>query len=72
MKSARLAEVARELEDPRIWDNPQRAQELGREKKQLDDVVGTLTALDTNLKDSAELFELARADDDAPTLEAVA
>jgi peptide chain release factor 2 len=72
VKSARLAEVARELEDPRIWDNPQRAQELGKEKKQLDGVVGTLSALDTNLKDSAELFELARGDEDTPTLEAVA
>jgi peptide chain release factor 2 len=71
VKAVRLAEVARELEDPKIWDNPQRAQELGKEKKQLEDVVTTLTSLDTNLKDSAELFELARADEDDPTLHAV-
>jgi len=72
VKSSRLAEVARELEDPKIWDNQQRAQDLGKEKKQLEGVVVTLASLDTNLKDSAELYELARADSDDPTLEAVA
>ena len=72
VKAARLAEVAKELEDPKIWDNPQRAQELGKEKKQLEDVVVALTALDTELTDSAELFELARGEDDDATLEAVA
>ena len=72
MKAARLAEVAKELEDPKIWDNPQRAQDLGREKKQLEDVVVALTALDTQLADGAELFELARAEGDDATLEAVA
>ncbi len=72
MKANRLAEVNRELEDPKIWDDQQRAQDLGKEKKSLDGVVGTLTTLDTALRDSAELFELARADDDDPTLLAVA
>ena len=72
MKANRLAEVNRELEDPKIWDDQQRAQDLGKEKKSLDGVVGTLTTLDTALRDSAELFELARVDDDDPTLLAVA
>ena len=31
-KSERLTEVLRELEDPAIWSNPERAQELGRER----------------------------------------
>ena len=72
MKAARLAEVSRELEDPKIWDDPQRAQDLGKEKKMLEGVVATLTRLDANLADSAELFLLARADSDDATLEAVA
>jgi peptide chain release factor 2 len=72
VKANRLAEVNRELEDPKIWDDQQRAQDLGKEKKSLDGVVGTLTTLDTALRDSAELFELARADGDDPTLLAVA
>ncbi len=72
MKSARRDEVARELEDPKVWDNPARAQELGKEKKQLDDVVDTLSSLGTRLGDSDELFELARADADDATMLAVA
>jgi peptide chain release factor 2 len=72
VKAIRLAEVVRELEDPKIWDNPQRAQELGKEKKQLDNVVGTLTDLDARLKDGVELFELAKSEGDDATLEALA
>jgi peptide chain release factor 2 len=71
VKASRLEEVARELEDPKIWDNQERAQELGKEKKRLDDVVGKLKALDRGLGDSRELFELARADNDDATVEAV-
>ena len=72
MKATRLAEVVRELEDPKIWDDPKRAQELGKEKKQLDNVVGTLTDLDARLKDGTELFELAKSEGDDATLEALA
>jgi peptide chain release factor 2 len=68
----RLAEVARELEDPKIWDDPKRAQELGKEKKGLEGVVHALTRLDANLRDSTELFGLARGEDDDATLDAVA
>jgi peptide chain release factor 2 len=71
-KSTRLAAVVRELEDPRVWDDQKRAQELGKEKKQLDGVVGTLTGLDAQLKDSTELFELARSEEEDATLDAVA
>jgi len=71
VKAERLASVARELEDPKVWDNPERAQELGKEKKLLDGVVGTLAALDTGLTDSRELFELARSEQDDDTLHAV-
>ena len=71
MKAARLAAVDRELEDPKIWDNPQRAQELGKEKKQLDGVVVTLTQLHAGLDDSAQLYELARDEGDDAALLAV-
>jgi peptide chain release factor 2 len=68
VKSARLTEVSRELEDPKVWDDPARAQALGKEKKSLDAIVGTLSAIDDGLDDSAELFELARAENDDATL----
>jgi peptide chain release factor 2 len=70
-KAARLTEVARDLEDPKIWDDQKRAQELGREKKLLDSVVTTLTDLGARLKDGAELFELAKAEGDDATLVAL-
>ncbi len=44
---------------------------MGKRKKALDDVVGTLTGLDRGLADSSELFELARSDADDATLVAV-
>jgi peptide chain release factor 2 len=71
VKSERLAVVSRELEDPKIWDSPERAQALGKEKKELDGIVGTLGELDTGLADSKELFELARAEGDEATMRAV-
>ena len=71
VKAERLAVVTRELEDPRVWDNPQRAQELGKEKKQLDGIVGALTTIDGALDDGRELFELARSESDAATMVAV-
>jgi peptide chain release factor 2 len=63
--------VRRALEDPQVWSDPEKAQQLGREKKQLEGVVTTLTDLDRGLADSGELFELARADGDDATLSAV-
>jgi peptide chain release factor 2 len=71
VKSERLAVVNRELEDPKVWDNATRAQELGKEKKQLDGIVVTLTQLDAGLADSRDLFELARTEADDDTLVAV-
>ena len=71
-KSARLIEVSRELEDPKVWDDPKHAQELGREKKLLEDVVVNLRDIDGRLKDGSELFEMAKAESDDDTLSAVA
>jgi peptide chain release factor 2 len=71
VKAVRREEVARELEDPRIWDDPKRAQDLGKEKKQLDGVVETLTDLGTRIADSRELFDLARGEADDDTMSAV-
>ena len=63
-KRERLEEINRELEDPKIWDNPERAQELGRERAKLDAAVGTLDRIATGLKDVNELLELVEAEND--------
>jgi peptide chain release factor 2 len=70
-KSERLNAVVHDLEDPKVWADQKRAQELGREKKQLETVVGTLSGLDQDLKDAIELFDLARTEADNDTLEAL-
>jgi peptide chain release factor 2 len=63
--------VTRELEDPSVWNDQPRAQALGKEKKELGEVVETLTALASGLVDARGLFDLARAEEDDATLEAV-
>ncbi|NYT82958.1 peptide chain release factor 2 [Alcaligenaceae bacterium] len=70
-KAERLHVVNAELENPDVWNDPKHAQELGREKKSLENVVGTLSDIAIGLKDAHELFELAAADDDEATLLAV-
>ncbi len=70
-KSNRLEEVSRELENPDIWSDPDRAQSLGRERSQLEHVVSTLDRVTQGLEDSGDLLELAAGEDDTDTLRAV-
>ena len=70
-KAEKLTELNQVLEDPKLWDNAERPQTLGREKKSLEAVVGTLSGVGSKLSDARELFELAREEDDAETLTAV-
>ena len=59
------------LEDPKVWSDPKRAQELGREKKNLAATVESITGIDRGLDDAAELFQLGRSENDEATLEGV-
>ncbi len=70
-KALRLNEVNAALENPAIWNEPRRAQELGREKKTLEGVVGTIDHLARNLADGRELYELSKAEGDVETLAAI-
>ncbi|WP_455211577.1 peptide chain release factor 2 [Kaarinaea lacus] len=70
-KRERLVEVSRELEDPNIWNNPEKAQALGRERAQLEQAVNVLTDLQSGLTESEELLELAAAENDSGTVDAV-
>ncbi|MFO0102785.1 MAG: PCRF domain-containing protein, partial [Betaproteobacteria bacterium] len=66
-----MKDVSAALEDPGVWNDPKRAQELGREKKLLDDVVGRMTRLTAGIHDAAELYEMAAGDNDDATLVAI-
>ncbi len=64
----RLAEVELELAEPSVWDDPERAQELGRERASLEDVVHAIQQLSSGASDAADLLELAAAEDDSDTV----
>jgi peptide chain release factor 2 len=55
-----------------VWDDPDRAQVLGKERATLDRIVSNLERVGTGLGDMGELLELAAAEDDAATLDEVA
>ncbi|MFO7541699.1 MAG: peptide chain release factor 2 [Thiobacillus sp.] len=71
VKQDRLEEVIRLSESPDFWNDAARAQELGRERKSLEDVVLVLDRVASGLKDAAELFDMAREENDDETLAAV-
>jgi peptide chain release factor 2 len=71
-KSDRLEEVSRELENPDIWNEPARAQALGRERARLEDIVGTLDGVAQALADNAEMLTLAIDEDDERVIGSVA
>ena len=70
-KQRRLSEVAKLAEDPAVWSDNKRAQELGRERKSLEFLVGTFSRIDSGLRDATELFEIAKAERDDATLAAI-
>ncbi len=67
-----MTEVTRELEQPDVWDDAERAQSLGRERVALERVVATLSSLERSLTDAAELLDLATEEDDQATADEVA
>lgn len=67
-KVSQLAKVNEELENPDIWNNPEQAQELSRQKKQLEGVVVTLDNLDNAIESGDELFSMAKEEHDEDTL----
>ena len=70
-KNERLTEVVRELEQPDVWNNPERAQELGRERVRLEEVVLVLNNMSRTLEDASELLEMAADESDQETLDSI-
>ncbi len=72
VKKERLEEVLGELEDPAVWNEPDRAQALGRERSSLEDVVLGLDQLTSGLSDGADLLEMAVEEGDEETVDSIA
>ncbi|MBE2896972.1 peptide chain release factor 2 [Pasteurellaceae bacterium HPA106] len=72
VKVERLEEVNAELELPDVWNTPEKAQALGKERASLESVVNTIKQLEQGLEDVDGLLELAiEADDEETFNEAV-
>lgn len=59
------------MEDPNIWSQQEKTQSLGKERSQIEDVVAMMVKLRDHLRDTEELNELALAENDTDTLEAI-
>ncbi|WP_155997130.1 peptide chain release factor 2 [Thioalkalivibrio sp. ALMg3] len=71
-KEERLEEVQRELEqNPDIWNDPEQAQALNKERAQLEGVVVNIREIGTQLDESRDLLEMAEADGDEETAASV-
>ncbi len=70
-KKERLTEVELELGEPDIWNEPDYAQKLGKERAALELVVKTIETLHNGILDTSELLELVVEENDAETLNEV-
>jgi peptide chain release factor 2 len=71
-KQERLEEVLRFGEDPTLWEDAKRAQEVGKEKKSLEEVVNTVLKVERDLRDARELFVMASGEGDDDSVLSVA
>ncbi|MCK5869537.1 MAG: peptide chain release factor 2 [Methyloprofundus sp.] len=71
VKNERLVEVLMELDNPEIWNNPQQAQALGKERGLLETIVNTVNDLDAGLADAEELLGMAVEEADEETVDTV-
>ena len=60
------------LEDPAIWNDSKRSQEIGREKKALEDSVIVLASMEQQIQDLRELFQMAIDESDDATFVSIA
>ena len=70
-KRERLQEVELELADGEVWNDPERAQQLGKERASLEQIVGLLSTLGDSLGDLSELAEMASEENDQTALDDV-
>ncbi|WP_141656851.1 peptide chain release factor 2 [Marinomonas fungiae] len=70
-KNERLEEVNRELEDPNVWNDPDYAQKLGRERSALETVVSTIDNMESGVEDAQVLLDMAVEENDEDSVEAV-
>lgn len=71
-KKDRLLEVNAELERGDIWNNPTKAQEIGRERAKLEAVIQPLERAESGVRDALDLLEMAELEGDTATIAEIA
>jgi len=66
-----LEEINLELEDPKVWDDPEKAQKLGKRKVALEKSVLVLEQLDIDLHDNSDLLDMAIEEKDQDSVDEV-
>ncbi len=64
IKQERLLEVVRELEQPQVWADPEKAQNLGKERVGLEKVIHQVVRLSAQLTDTQALLDLINEEQD--------
>jgi peptide chain release factor 2 len=64
MASHRLEEFNARVEDPTLWDDPDRAQKLMRDRQALVDAIDTVNGIQQELDDNVGLIEMGEAEGD--------
>jgi len=65
-----LAEVELELSESTVWEKPEYAQSLGKERAGLEKIVNTINRLNTGIEELKELLSLAQEETDEDLLDA--
>ncbi|WP_127112524.1 peptide chain release factor 2 [Shimia sediminis] len=60
----RLEEFNARVEDPDLWNDPEAAQKLMRDRQMLVDAIETVTSIQTDMNDNIELIELGEMEED--------
>ncbi|HCO78240.1 MAG: peptide chain release factor 2 [Hydrogenophilus thermoluteolus] len=66
-----LEETDLALQDPEVWNDPEKAQALGKQKRQLEALIEPLETTADEAKSLLELLELAREEADEATLTSI-
>ena len=64
----RLDELNARVEDPKLWDDPKKAEEVMRERRRLEASIGTVNEIGQEMADAIEFIELGEMEDDEATV----
>jgi peptide chain release factor 2 len=64
VSTKRLEELETQVQDPTLWDKPEAAQALMREREQLKGTLDSFLTLESQLQDNVDLIEMGEAEGD--------